>query len=130
MDLSKRKLAAIVFSDIVDCTKIISKNESLGLEYIKDHTQVIKDNVVSFNGTLLKELGDGCLLIFDSTYDAIKFSKQIQKIINNDKDYKVRVGIHVGDVINEGEDYFGSGVKIASRIHAFAEAPRALVEKK
>ena len=121
MDTQKnRKLAAILFSDIVDCTKTISENESLGLEYIREHSLIVNKNVEKFNGKLLKELGDGCLLIFDSTYDAIKFSNHIQEIINAQKDFKIRIGIHVGDIIKEGDDYLGSGVNIASRIHAFA----------
>ena len=115
-----RKLAAILFSDIVDCTKTISKDEVLGLDYIRQHSLVVRENVDKFNGKLLKELGDGCLLIFDSTYDAIKFSNHIQDIINTQKDFKIRIGIHVGDIIKEGDDYLGSGVNIASRIHAFA----------
>ncbi len=117
---TNRKLAAILFSDIVDCTKIISKDEKLGLEYIRQHSLIVNDNVDKFNGKLLKELGDGCLLIFDSTYDAVKFSNHIQEIINTKKDFKVRIGIHIGDIIKEGDDYLGSGVNIASRIHAFA----------
>ena len=84
---TNRKLAAILFSDIVDCTKTISKDEALGLDYIRQHSLVVKENVAQFNGKLLKELGDGCLLIFDSTYDAINFSNHIQKIINTQKDF-------------------------------------------
>ena len=45
----------------------------------------------------------------------------ILKIINTQKDFKIRIGIHVGDIIKEGDDYLGSGVNIASRIHAFAD---------
>ena len=116
----KRKLAAIVFSDIVDCTKIMSKDEKLGFEYIKKHSSMIKDSVTNYNGELLKELGDGCLMIFSSAYDALKFSENLQDEINSNEGFKVRVGIHVGDVVKESNDYFGSGVNIASRIYNFA----------
>ena len=115
-----RKLAAIVFSDIVDCTKTMSKDEKLGFEYIKKHSSLVKEHVSKYNGELLKELGDGCLLIFNSAYDALKFSENLQKNINNHEQFKVRIGIHVGDVVKESDDYFGSGVNIASRIYNFA----------
>ena len=104
MDISNRKLAAIVFSDVVDFTVTMAKNEKLGLKYIKDHSSLIADNIKKYNGEVLKELGDGCLMIFDSAYNAVKFSKLLQEIITGQCDFKVRVGIHVGDVIKEKDD--------------------------
>ena len=111
---SLRKLAAIVFSDMVDFTKTMSKDEQLGLSYTKKHSSIIRDKISNYQGRLLKELGDGCLMIFDSAYDAVRFSQNLQKVILSDCDFKVRVGIHVGDIIEENDDYFGSGVKRCS----------------
>ena len=75
-----RKLAAIVFTDIVNYTEIMSKDESLGYKYITQHNSLISEHILSFKGELLKELGDGCLLIFNSAYDALRFSIHIQKL--------------------------------------------------
>ncbi len=129
MDISNRKLAAIVFSDVVDFTVTMAKNEKLGLKHIKDHSSLIQNNIKKYNGEVLKELGDGCLMIFDSAYNAVKFSKLLQEIITAQCDFKVRVGIHVGDVIKEKDDYFGSGVNIASRIYGFAKPGQICITK-
>ena len=64
MASSNRKLAAIVFSDVVNFTVTMAKNEKLGLGYIKDHSSLISENITKYNGEVLKELGDGCLMIF------------------------------------------------------------------
>jgi len=118
---TSRQLAAIVFSDVVDFTKTMSKDEKLGLKYIKNHSLAIKGMIEEHGGELLKELGDGCLLIFNSSYNAVMFSKKLQEEILKKYDFKIRIGIHVGDIIKEKNDYFGSGVNIASRIYAFAK---------
>ena len=73
-----RKLAAIVFTDIVGFTELSSKNEPLALELLDNKRIYFKPIVQSYNGQWLKEIGDGLLLTFNGTLDAVKCCIEIQ----------------------------------------------------
>lgn len=66
-------------------------------------------------------MGDGTLIQFDSTRDALNCAREIQKQVNLNLDFKIRIGIHLGDITIENNDIYGDGVNIASRIESIAE---------
>ncbi|MCK4695561.1 MAG: hypothetical protein KAT74_07350, partial [Candidatus Cloacimonetes bacterium] len=116
----KHKLAAIVFTDLVGFTKIMGRDEQEGLELLQKQRELFFPIVESFNGTVLKELGDGLLIMFDSSIRSVRASLQIQEVAK-ENDIKLRIGIHIGDVIIKDKDIIGSGVNAASRIEPLAE---------
>ncbi|MFC1651347.1 tetratricopeptide repeat protein [Candidatus Latescibacterota bacterium] len=117
-----RKLAAIMFTDIVGYTALMSKNEDKALRILQKNRDVVKLLVAQFNGELLKEMGDGNLCSFGSVVDAVNCALEIQNSLNDEPAFKLRIGIHVGDVVvEEGGDVFGDGVNVASRIENLAE---------
>ena len=79
MSDSKRKLAAIVFTDIVGFTRLSAKNQSKSSALIKKQREAFQPIVKNYNGTWIKEMGDGLLLTFDTITDAVKSSIEIQK---------------------------------------------------
>ena len=116
----KRKLAAIMFTDIAGYTALSAKDSTKASELLKIQRKIVKPIVEEFNGEWLKEIGDGLLFRFDSSLDAVKCSIKIQEQLKNEEELKVRIGIHQGDVLIEGGDVFGDDVNIASRVEGFS----------
>ena len=116
----KRRLAAIVFTDIVGFTKLSAKDETKAAELIKRQRALLVPIIQSHDGELLKEMGDGLLLSFYSATGAVECALEIQKIANTIDDLNLRIGIHQGEVIIDGKDIIGDDVNVASRIEPFA----------
>ncbi|MEE8383113.1 MAG: tetratricopeptide repeat protein, partial [Thermodesulfobacteriota bacterium] len=85
--------------------------------------------IEKFNGRWLKEIGDGVLASFNAVSEAVYCAKAIQKACENEPDLKLRIGIHEGEVIFEGDDVFGDGVNIASRLEPLAPIRGILVSE-
>ena len=130
MSSLKRRLAAIVFTDIVGFTDLSSKDEEGAYNLVKKQREILKPIVEKHEGEWLKEEGDGLLLSFPSSKEAVNCSIQIQTAVKNIDDLNLRIGIHQGDIIIENKDVFGDDVNIASRIEPFAVAGGIAVSQK
>lgn len=115
-----RKLAAIVFTDIAGFTKLSSDNEEYAFSLIEKQRELLKPIVKSYKGRWLKEMGDGLLLSFPSSKQALSCSIEIQNLVKDVDDLNLRIGIHQGDIITGNKDVFGDDVNIASRIEPFS----------
>ena len=120
MNDTKRKLAAIVFTDIVGFTKLSSKNEPAALALLEKQRELLRPIVENNNGEWLKEIGDGLLLTFGTNRDAVDCAIDIQHATKDVPDLDLRIGIHQGEVVFQGSDVVGDDVNIASRIEPFA----------
>ena len=116
-----RKLAAIMFTDIVGYTALMSQDEEKALHLLQKNRALLKPIIEQFRGEWLKEIGDGTLSCFASAVDAVNCALVIQRTLKDDPDLSLRIGIHVGDVVFEEGDVFGDGVNVASRIEPLAE---------
>ena len=120
MPESKRKLAAIVFTDIVGFTKLSAENEPVALALLEKQRELLKPIVEEHGGSWLKEIGDGLLLSFNTNLDAVKSAIAIQNAIQTIDDLNLRIAIHQGEVVFQGNDVVGDDVNIAARIEPFA----------
>jgi len=120
-----RQLAAIMFTDIVGYTALMGEDEQQAFELLKKNRQVQRPIIEEHDGRWLKEIGDGVLASFNAVYCA----KAIQKACENEPDLKLRIGIHEGEVVFEGDDVFGDGVNIASRLEPLAPIGGILVSE-
>ncbi len=118
--LQSRQLAAIMFTDIVGYTELMGDDEQKAFDLLRKNRQIQKPIIEKFNGTWIKELGDGVLASFHTVTDAVLCASEIQKVCSDIHDLKLRIGIHLGEVVFEDNDVFGDGVNIASRIQAIA----------
>jgi len=121
----ERKLAAIMFTDIVGFTKIMGKSEDTAFSILKNQDNIVNPLITEFNGNLLKKMGDGLLIEFSSAVNAVECALKIQSKIkdynaSNNNEFHIRIGVHLGDVVTLGDDILGDGVNIASRIEPLA----------
>ncbi len=116
----ERKLAAIVFTDIVGFTKLSAENEPAALSLLEKQREILKPIVESHSGNWLKEIGDGLLLSFNTNFEAVNCAITIQKTVREIEDLNLRIGIHQGEVVFQGSDVVGDDVNIASRLEPFA----------
>jgi len=122
MDKPKRKLAAIVFTDIVGFTELSAKNEPAALELLNTQRKILKPIVEGHDGDWLKEIGDGLLLTFNTNIEAVLCSIAIQEAAKSIPELDLRIGIHQGEVVFQGDDVVGDDVNIASRIEPFSSS--------
>ena len=115
-----RKLAAVVFTDIVGFTKLSGQDEKTALELLDNQRDLLKPIVDEYNGDWLKEMGDGLLLTFPTVSAAVECSIKIQKAVKNIENLNLRIGIHEGEITEKGGDVFGDDVNVASRIEPFS----------
>ncbi len=116
-----RQLAAIMFTDIVGYTALMGNDEQKAFELLNKNRQLQKPIIEQYNGIWIKELGDGVMASFNTVSDAVTAAIKIQEACNTAKDFQLRIGIHLGEVVFEDNDVFGDGVNIASRIQSAAE---------
>jgi len=120
--MSERQLAAIMFTDIVGYTALMGKDSDKALELIRISKEIQKPLVEKHNGKWLKEMGDGAMAQFNTALDAVNCSIEIQKSARAELDAKLRIGIHLGDVMVEEDDVHGDGVNVAARLESIADA--------
>ena len=113
-----RKLAAIMFSDIVGFTALMGDDEAATMRIIEANDAIHDSALRSNSGTLLKKLGDGMLASFDSVSDAVACATVIRQAVADDGRFQIRIGIHMGEVMFADGDVHGDGVNIASRIQS------------
>jgi adenylate cyclase len=124
----ERRLSAIMFTDIVGYTSLTQLDEGHALELLEAHNRQLRPLVLKFRGREIKTIGDAFLLEFDSALEACDCSVEIQKFFHGQNEalfdpwrIKLRIGIHLGDVVHRGGDIFGDTVNIASRIQPLAD---------
>lgn len=115
-----RQLAAIMFTDIVGYTAVMGEDEQKAFDLLRKNRKVQHPLIELYNGRWIKELGDGVLSSFQTVIDAVLCAGAIQQASDTVPGLKLRIGIHLGDIVFENNDIFGDGVNIASRLQALA----------
>ncbi len=124
----QRHLLAIMFSDMKNYSKKMNRDEEQALKLLQDHNKIMKDSIKKFKGRVVEIIGDAFLAAFESATDCLNCCIQIQEKF---KDYnsakpkhekiKVRIGIHIGDVIEFEGKLKGDALNIAARIQQLAK---------
>jgi adenylate cyclase len=122
-----RRLAAVMFTDTVGFTASTQANEGRTLDLLRQQTQLLRPLVALHQGREIKSTGDGFLVEFDSALKAVQCAVNIQRRVyerNSEGDLtpiRIRIGVHLGDVVENGADILGDAVNIAARIEPLAE---------
>jgi class 3 adenylate cyclase len=125
----ERRLAAILAADVVGYSRMMAANETATLAALQRHrSEVLKPAITSHRGRVVKLMGDGLLAEFSSIVEAVDCAVEVQRdmaqrndAVANEVRIAFRIGVHIGDVIVEGDDLYGDGVNIAARLEAIAD---------
>ncbi len=120
-DAVERKLAAIMFTDIVGYTALMAESEEKGLRARERHRELVRPLVEKYHGESIEARGDESLSTFPTALDAVNCAIAIQDQLQKDADLKLHLGIHLGDIVVQGGEVSGDGVNIASRICSLSE---------
>ncbi|MEH6547298.1 MAG: adenylate/guanylate cyclase domain-containing protein [Sneathiella sp.] len=117
MTSPSRKLAAILSADVVGYSRLMGQDEVRTLSALRSlRKETFEPVIIAHRGTVVKRMGDGWLVEFASVVDAVSCAVEVQKALADDGFIKLRMGIHIGDIVHEEEDIYGDGVNIASRL--------------
>jgi TolB-like protein len=117
----QRRLAAILVADVVGYSKLMGSDEAGTLAQLGAlRTEIIEPQIAKHAGRLFKSVGDGFFIEFASAVQAVSCAKAIQEA-NDLGRLPLRIGIHVGDVVVQGDDLMGDGVNVAARIEGIAD---------
>jgi TolB-like protein len=121
-----RRLAAILAADVVGYSRLIGVDETGTLARLTAlRRDIVDQDIARHAGRLFKETGDGFLVEFASAVEAVTCAMEIQKQVDatagKEQPLRLRIGIHIGDVVVQGDDLMGDGVNIAARIESIAD---------
>lgn len=130
--VTSRRLAAVVFADVVGYTRLMAEDEAATLAGLRtDRRDIVLPMLERCGGRLVKFLGDGALFDFPSAVEAVRFSVLTQSRIAQAAEaadtppearrIRYRIGVDLGDIVIDGDDIYGDGVNAASRLEAMAE---------
>jgi class 3 adenylate cyclase len=124
----KRKIAAIMASDIAGYSKLVAEDEEETLRRLESYRGVFADFVTRFSGRIFNTAGDAILAEYPSAVDAVRCAIDVQESLRTrnlaypaSRQMSFRIGITIGDVVERDSDLLGDGVNIASRLSGLAE---------
>src|SRR5713101_6427591 len=122
-----RRLAALMFTDIVGYSALTQQNEALTLTLLEEHRRLLRPLFSQYGGKEIKTMGDGFLVEFASALEAARCAITIQKTLHDrnaaapaERKIQIRIGLHLGDIVHREADVLGDGVNIAARIEPLA----------
>ena len=127
-DRLPRKLAAILYADVADYSRLTGEDEDATHRTLGEHLDLVSTTVESHGGKVMHYAGDAVLARFDAVVDALSSAVSIQNEINarnqelpDNRKLQFRIGVNLGDVIEDRGDIYGDGVNVAARLESLAE---------
>src|SRR5689334_5075472 len=123
-DKSDRHLAAIMATDVVGYSRLMQSDEAEALAALAAIRETTQNQIVQYRGRIANTAGDSVLAEFGSAVDAVSCAMALQQELSSQAtgaDLRLRIGIHLGDVIEKGGDLFGAAVNLAARLEGIAQ---------
>ncbi|MHA2207259.1 MAG: adenylate/guanylate cyclase domain-containing protein, partial [Candidatus Thorarchaeota archaeon] len=124
----KRKLTAIFSADVEGYSRLMEEDELATIETLTSHKEIMRKLIRQYRGRVVDSTGDNLLAEFASVVDAVQCAVEVQQILSSKNDtlpenrrMYFRIGINLGDVVEEGERIYGDGVNVAARVESLAE---------
>ncbi|WP_305988296.1 winged helix-turn-helix domain-containing protein [Roseibium sp. MMSF_3544] len=133
----ERKLVTIVAMDVVGYSRMMERDEERTLRHLNDiRSGIVEPSVARHSGRVVKLMGDGALMEFTSVVGAVQSAVEIQRELTSRNNaaaqspaFSLRIGVHLGDVIVEGDDIYGDGVNVAARLESIARPGCVVLSK-
>jgi len=140
-----RKLAAILYADVAGYSRLTGEDEDSTHRVLSEYLDLISATIESHHGQIMHFAGDAVLAKFDAVVDAVSAAVAVQDELNTrnkelpeSRKVQFRIGVNLGDVIEDREDMYGDGVNVAARLESLAdpggicisEAVRSAIGKK
>jgi class 3 adenylate cyclase len=109
-----------MFTDITGYTVLMGKDEERAFGILQKNREIHTKLTDKHHGTLIKEIGDGMLISFSSSSDAVRCALEIQTE-SKKENISLKIGIHEGEMVFDRDDVHGDGVNIASRLQDITE---------
>jgi adenylate cyclase len=126
---ANRKLSAILSADVKGYSRLMGEDELATVRTLEEYREMITEVIRNYSGRVVDSPGDNLLAEFSSVVDAVESAVEIQKELKfkneelpEDRRMEFRIGINLGDVIEEGGRIYGDGVNVAARIEGLADA--------
>jgi adenylate cyclase len=123
-----RRLAAILAADVVGYSRLMGLDEAGTAQALREHRAASDPLITQHGGRIVKTTGDGILIEFGSVVGAVECALALQQLaaerntaVSDERRMEWRIGVHIGDVLIEGNDILGDGVNIAARLEGIAE---------
>lgn len=127
-ELGRRRLKAIMFTDIKGYSAMMGADEALTVKLVLEHRQIVRDCLKIHDGEEHETIGDAFVVLFDSVINAVRCAAQIQQILATRnaglpvaEQVVLRIGVHLGDIIVQGDGIYGDGVNVAARVQDKAD---------
>jgi adenylate cyclase len=124
----ERKLSAILAADVEGYSRLMGRDEVGTLQTLTAYRVIIDRLIASHRGRIFNTAGDSVVADFGSAVDAVECAVEIQEAVGRENadrpagdQMQFRIGIHVGDIIVQGDNLFGDAVNVAARLEAYAE---------
>ena len=124
-----RKLSAIFSADVKGYSILMADDEIATIETLTQYRNILSDHIGNYNGRVVDAVGDNLLADFSSAVDAVQCAVDAQKDLNRrnadlpkSRKLKFRIGLNVGDVIQDKDRIYGGAVNVAARIEGLADA--------
>ncbi|TAL50122.1 MAG: adenylate/guanylate cyclase domain-containing protein [Chitinophagaceae bacterium] len=114
------QLAAIMFTDIAGYTGMMQDDEALALQLRDKLKKKLEEEVAAHQGRILEFRGDGALCSFSSAIEGVRAALALQLAMQTSPLVPLRIGMHTGDVVLDGNNIYGDGVNVASRLETFS----------
>jgi len=123
-----RRLAAVMFLDMVGYSAMMAKDEERALTCVGELEKLLRAEVPKFGGRLVKFLGDGSMAEFPTALSAVRCSQSVLEEVQSNNAwvpeanrYSVRIGLHLGELVDRADDIFSNAVNVAARIQPLAD---------
>ena len=134
--MAKRKLTTIFCADAVQYGALMAADEDGTLARLQEYRDLMNEQFARFEGREINTWGDAIIAEFDSVVEAVRCAVEIQTALGSrnamlpdDTKLQFRIGINLGDVIHQGDNIYGDGVNVASRLEALADPGGIMVSK-
>ena len=120
-------MAAILAADVAGYSRLMGADEAAALAALRELRGALFEPIVAnHRGNVMKRMGDGWLVEFAAVVDAVRCAIAVQRGLADHPLIKLRIGVHIGDIVHQDEDIYGDGINVAARLQEIA-APGSVV---